>query len=129
MGYIESTLTGEEKIDYKAQYHWLYKASALLLCIVVIGIIHVIRWLTTEIALTTRRFVIKTGWIARSTEEISHRRIETVGLDQSVLGRILGYGKVTVRGTGNAIIATHDYVRKPEELRKAILAAQEVASG
>ena len=127
MGYIESTLTGKEKIDYVAEYHWLYKAKALLLCIVVIGIIHVIRWLTTEIALTSRRFVIKTGWIARSTEEIAHRRIEEVGLDQGVLGRILGYGKVTVRGTGNATLATHDCVTKPVELRKAILAAQEAA--
>ena len=69
--------------------------------------------------------MVKTGWIARSTEEIAHRRIEEVKLDQGILGRILGYGKLTVQGTDNAKIATHGYVRKPLELRKAILAAQE----
>ena len=125
MGYIESTLTGNESISFEAEYHWMYKVIAVITSFFVFGIIFLIRWLTTEIALTTKRFVVKTGWIARSTEEIAHRRIEEVKLDQGILGRILGYGKLTVQGTGNAKIATHGYVRKPLELRKAILAAQE----
>ena len=124
MSYITSTLTEDETIGYEAKYHWIYKMKAILLCCIGIGIFYVIRWLTTEIALTSRRFVVKTGWIARSTEEIAHRRIEEVKLEQGVLGRILGYGKLTVQGTGNAKIATHEYVSKPVELRKAILDSQ-----
>ena len=97
MGYIESTLTENESISFEAEYHWTYKMIAIITSFCVFGIIFLIRWLTTEIALTTKRFVVKTGWIARSTEEIAHRRIEEVKLDQGILGRILGYGKLTVR--------------------------------
>jgi hypothetical protein len=55
---------------------------------------------TTEIAVTTHRFVLKEGIVARNVDEINIDRIESVHVMQSVMGRILGYGSVMVRGMG-----------------------------
>lgn len=62
----------------------------------------VIRRATTELAVTDRRVIYKTGIIQRHTLEMNRSKIETVGVDQSILGRMLGYGTVIVRGTGGS---------------------------
>lgn len=59
-----------------------------------------VRWATTEMGVTNRRVLIKTGFIARRTLELRLDRIETVSVDQGILGRMLGYGSVTIIGTG-----------------------------
>ena len=55
---------------------------------------------TTEIAITDRRLIYKKGLIARSVGEINTNRIEGVAVQQSFMGRLLGYGRVSVRGMG-----------------------------
>lgn len=55
---------------------------------------------TTEIAVTTSRLVYKRGLVARYVGEISIDRIEGVNVLQTILGRILGYGRLMVRGMG-----------------------------
>jgi uncharacterized membrane protein YdbT with pleckstrin-like domain len=75
--------------------------------------------LTTEIAVTSRRFIIKYGLIWRSTSEMSAKRIESVEVDQSVTGRILNFGTVTARGTGTGIEPIRR-VAAPLDLRNAI---------
>jgi uncharacterized membrane protein YdbT with pleckstrin-like domain len=60
------------------------------------------RW-TTEIAITDRRIIYKRGFIWRKTKEIALDKVESVGVDQSILGRILGYGTLGIHGTGQAI--------------------------
>ena len=57
------------------------------------------RW-TTETDVTNMRVVHKTGFIKRRTFEMSLDKIESVDVDQSILGRILNYGNVTIRGVG-----------------------------
>jgi len=57
------------------------------------------RW-TTELDVTDRRIVHKRGFITRHTIEINMDKIESVDVDQSILGRILDYGDITIRGTG-----------------------------
>ena len=61
------------------------------------------KW-TTERVLTDLRYIQKTGWIKRNTEEISISKIEEVDLKQSVLGRLLGYGTINISGTGSGQI-------------------------
>ena len=56
--------------------------------------------LTTETDVTDRRVVHKTGFIRRSTFEIALDKIESVDVDQTILGRILNYGDVTIMGVG-----------------------------
>ena len=54
----------------------------------------------TEMAVTNKRVIVKTGIAERRTTEILLSRIESVVVDEPALGRILGYGTVIVRGTG-----------------------------
>jgi uncharacterized membrane protein YdbT with pleckstrin-like domain len=61
-----------------------------------------IRQATTELVLTDRRVIYKTGLFKRHTMEMNRSKVETVGVDQSVLGRLLNYGTVIVRGTGGS---------------------------
>jgi uncharacterized membrane protein YdbT with pleckstrin-like domain len=57
------------------------------------------RW-TTETDVTNRRVVHKTGFVKRRTFEMSLDKVESVDVNQSILGRLLNYGNVTVRGVG-----------------------------
>jgi len=56
----------------------------------------------TELAVTDRRVIYKSGIFQRHTIEMNRSKVETVGVNQSILGRILGYGTVVVRGTGGS---------------------------
>jgi len=60
------------------------------------------RW-TTEIAVTDRRVIFKRGLIRRHTIEMNMDKVETVDVDQSLAGRLFGYGDIVVHGTGSSI--------------------------
>ena len=77
------------------------------------------RSFTTEIAVTSTRVIYKTGFIRRHTVEMNMDKVESVDVDQSFLGRLLGYGSVQVRGTG-ASLERLDYIAHPLALRNAI---------
>ena len=112
MGYVEDTIGTNEKIVYTVKFHWIYTFSAFLyllfLGVFIIGIIIFIKMMinkwTTERVLTDSRYIQKNGWIARNTEEISIYKIEEVDLSQSILGRVLGYGSISISGTGSGNI-------------------------
>ena len=57
------------------------------------------RW-TTETDVTNMRVVHKTGFIKRRTFEMSLDKVESVDVNQSILGRIFNYGNVTILGVG-----------------------------
>ena len=78
------------------------------------------RW-TTETDVTNMRVVHKTGFIKRRTFEMSLDKVESVDVDQSILGRILNYGNVTVRGVGEGA-ETIDMIASPLEFRSHITA-------
>jgi uncharacterized membrane protein YdbT with pleckstrin-like domain len=62
-----------------------------------------IRRRSTELAVTDQRVILKRGVIARHTIEMNRSKVESVDVDQSVLGRIFGFGTVLVRGTGGSL--------------------------
>jgi uncharacterized membrane protein YdbT with pleckstrin-like domain len=76
-------------------------------------------WWTTEIAVTNLRVIYKTGLVQRRTKEMNMDKVESVEVDQSILGRILDYGTVTITGTGAGLEALSG-VAKPIELRNSI---------
>lgn len=55
---------------------------------------------TTEFALTDRRVIAKTGFIRRRSLELLLTKVESIRIDQPILGRILDFGTVIVTGTG-----------------------------
>ncbi len=54
----------------------------------------------TEMTVTNKRIVVKMGVAARRTVEMLLSRVESIGVEESLTGRVLGYGTVIVRGTG-----------------------------
>ena len=127
MGYIEDTISDKEKIIYVVRFHWIYTFIAFLylifLGLLLIGIFIFIKMMinkwTTERALTNTRYIQKIGWISRNTEEIGINKIEEVDLTQSILGRILGYGSISISGTGSGHIFLKD-IDAPLSFQKSL---------
>ena len=147
MGYVESVLAPGERVVHRAAIsHWNFALSYLigLLCLIgagvavyldrergaliaaaltVIGVIIImvalIRRGTTELVLTDRRIIAKRGFIARATVEMSLAKVESLHVNQSLMGRIFNYGDVTVVGTGASLEPLLG-ISSPLELRKRI---------
>ena len=81
---------------------WL-AAGVLGLLGAVLAIAALIEQATTELVLTDRRVIYKRGLLKRHTMEMNRSKVETVSVNQSVLGRLLNYGTVIVRGTGGSL--------------------------
>jgi hypothetical protein len=73
----------------------------------------------TEMAVTDRRVIVKVGVATRRTFELLLSKVESIGVEESVMGRILGYGTVVVRGTGGTP-EPFDTVAHPLEFRKQV---------
>ena len=78
------------------------------------------RW-TTETDVTNMRVVHKTGFIKRRTFEMALDKVESVDVDQSIMGRILNYGNVTIKGVGEGK-ETISTIASPLAFRNAITA-------
>ena len=110
--YIEKNLYEGETLLYQGQYHWLSWARAwavlLVLGIILFGIYffiaEMIRLNTTEFAVTDRRVVLKKGLWSADVQEISLDAIEGSALKQSVLGRMFGFGRLSIHGRGETHI-------------------------
>ena len=87
----------------------------------------VLKW-TTEIAITSHRFVEKRGLFTLRTGEIALPNIEGVKVRQSLPGRIFGYGTITIEGTGVDSVTT-PHIADPIGFVKAIQTAKEHVSG
>ena len=96
--YANNNLIKDENVQYEATYHWIIFCN--LRALLTLFIAPLIDLWTDEFVITNRRIIIKTGLIARKTVEMNLSKIETVNVDQSILGRILGYGTITIVGTG-----------------------------
>jgi uncharacterized membrane protein YdbT with pleckstrin-like domain len=108
MSYIQQSLGADEKLVAVARFHWWYSfmawAALILLfwCLIGIWIFFsmMIRKWTTEIGITTHRFIMKTGLFSLHTQEMAIHNIEGVKVDQGFWGRVLGYGHIRIEGTG-----------------------------
>jgi uncharacterized membrane protein YdbT with pleckstrin-like domain len=149
--YIDEILQPGEKVLYSTNAHWIFYLPAIVAWIVVLALVaasgalppmaliglpaaaviavvalyFTIRgWfhrLTTETDVTDRRVVHKTGFIKRRTFEIALDKIESVDVEQSILGRIFNYGDVTIMGVGEGR-QTISTIASPLAFRSAITA-------
>ena len=97
----------------------ILSAILALIAIVMIFLAWFKRWIT-EIAVTNRRVIFKTGFISRNTKEMQMDKIESVEVLQSISGRILDYGDVVVRGTGHGEFTRIKTIAAPLEMRNQI---------
>lgn len=114
--YVDKHLIRDETVAYETKLHWVIFFSLKSIFTLTIYA-WLKRWLS-EFVITNRRIVIKEGFIARRTFEMNLSKIETVNVDQSVMGRILNYGSITIIGTGGTKETFHNIAR-PMAFRRA----------
>ena len=133
--YLEGALIKDEKIVYTGNISlWnlapLIILGLLFLALYGIGIIFwlvaFIRYKTTELAVTNKRVIAKFGFISRHTVEINITKVESIQVNQDVLGRIFNYGSLTISGVGSQQ-APIPGISKPMEFRRAFMEAQDQA--
>jgi uncharacterized membrane protein len=147
MTYVEENLIPGETLIYRTGVHWSVLFWPLLLVVIVVagGIVCyfqnflgkvetgtfliaaalvyalyvIIKRNSTEIAVTDRRVIIKTGMASRRSLEVMLAKVESIGIEENVMGRMLGYGTVVIHGTGG----TPEPFRKiahPSEFRQRV---------
>ena len=133
--YVEGALVKDEKIVHVGNVSlwslWhLIVFGVLLLPAVGLGLILLImayvRYKTTELAITTKRVIVKVGFIRRSTVEININKVESIQVDQEILGRMFNFGTLVIAGAGNPQ-APIVGISSPMAFRKAFIEAQEQA--
>ena len=148
MSYVDSQLLPNETVLYRARLHrslysTFFAFGALTLitaavatlqppfwwAVLVLGIISAVAFVSawvrsasSEFAVTDKRVIIKVGWIRRRTLETMLAKVEGVGVDQSLSGRMLGFGTITVTGTGGTR-EEFDRIADPLEFRRQVQAA------
>ena len=151
MSYTQSVLQPGERIVLMGRLHWITYWPAMLIVLLGVALLVLLlhfgahattvawamfalavlfvvlfayawftRWIT-EFAITDRRVISKRGFIMRNTAEMNMDKVESVKVDQSVLGRVLDYGTVTVVGTGQGLEPIRN-VASPIAFRNAITA-------
>ena len=146
MSYTESHLLPGETIKYQGSLHWFpflpsYLLGFLFTGITVAGALTETWWLaiagaavaiptfiwlyitrkTSEFSVTDKRVVIKVGFIKRRTVETMLGKVESIGVQQSLLGRMLDFGTIMVVGTGGTEEAFHN-IASPLEFRRQVQA-------
>ena len=139
MGYIESNLLPDEEVVYKVRLHWKIFLKSFFIIVVGILLLAVqaifggivifvgllvalqtfIEYKTSEFGVTTKRIIIKVGLLRRKTLELLLRQVEAISVEQTVLGRIFGFGSLTLTGTGGVREVFHN-ISSPLEFRKRI---------
>jgi uncharacterized membrane protein YdbT with pleckstrin-like domain len=114
--YVNQHLIKDESVAYETKLHWVIFFSLKSIFTLTIYA-WLKRWLS-EFVITNRRIVIKEGFIARRTFEMNLSKIETVNVDQTVIGRVLNFGSITIIGTGGTRETFHNIAR-PMAFRKA----------
>jgi uncharacterized membrane protein YdbT with pleckstrin-like domain len=148
MDYIESNLVPGEKILFRTRLHWIVLLKPFLIAIVLLflpgglllwwkgrdmewpavalfalGIIVIaygsVKRNSTEMAVTDKRVIIKQGIASRKTLELVLAKVESIVVNESFMGRMLGYGTLVLRGTGGTY-ETFFEIAKPSEFRNQV---------
>ena len=151
VGYVERHLLPDERVVFKTRLHWILYFKPLLVTLFGVGLTvalaqmpgppwlwylglavtvagalwWAIRWLemmTSEFAVTSVRLIFKGGLVARNTTEMLLSKVESISVTQSLPGRMLNYGDLTVTGTGNTrevFARVHDPVSFRNEVQRA----------
>ena len=135
--YVDSVLISGETVIHRGHVSlWPHAAKTilgiLLLPLFGLGLILLV-WVfviykTTEIAITNKRVIAKFGFVRRRTVEINLQKIESIQVDQNVLGRLLSYGTINVAGAGTPNL-TVPGIADPLQFRKRFMEATDTSQG
>jgi uncharacterized membrane protein YdbT with pleckstrin-like domain len=134
--YVESNLLPGEQVVYQTQLHAIIYLSPALIVLAGIalgfylgplgGLAVLGAWIrqwSSEFAVTSRRVIIKTGWISRRTIELNMSKVESVEVAQDIIARMLNYGTITVIGTGGTK-EPFSLINDPLGFRRAVQSQQ-----
>ena len=132
--YVEQALTRGESVLHLGRTSWWslfwYVFFGVILLPVLVGLVLLgVAWVkqrSTELAVTNKRVITKFGFIQRDTVELNSHKVESVQVQQGILGRMLDFGTIVIAGGGTPQ-APVPGIRDPMGFRRAFLEAQEMA--
>ncbi len=136
MSYVASNLIPGEDVIFATKKHWIvflwpviflvlglssisHGGAFWLFLAVVMGVGATLSYMTSEFAVTNKRLIVKAGLIRRRTLDVANTKVEGVAANETILGRLLGYQTLVVRGTGGTPQSFHR-VAKASDLRRNI---------
>jgi uncharacterized membrane protein YdbT with pleckstrin-like domain len=154
LSYVDENLMPQEAVAYRTNLHWIIYLSsiiffgiALLLLIgalegggkaaayvalvfiaigLVLFLIRKVKANASEFAVTNKRVIIKVGIFQRHSVEVLLSKVESIGVDQGIIGKMLGYGTIIIAGTGGTK-EPFSYIENPLEFRRQVLIAEDAA--
>lgn len=133
--YIEGALIKDEKVIYTGNISLWSLAPLIVLGLATVWIIWVglifwvmafIRYTTTELAFTNKRVIAKFGFISRQTIELNISKVESIQVNQGILGRFFNFGTLVISGAGNPQ-APIPGISDPMSFRRAFMESQDSA--
>src|SRR6266571_8975063 len=145
MSYIDSNLLDGEHVVFRTRLHWLLFMGPFLFIVIVLlpvtwflasGTWSSYAWIpitlgalvlaatfikrqSSDFAVTNKRVMMKVGVFSTRSIELLLNKIEAIAVDQSFMGRILGYGDIVVTGSGGTREA-FSHIQGPLEFRRAV---------
>jgi len=153
VSYVDRTLLAGEHVVFRTRLHWSILIRPILIFLliavpvayvlttgswrayawipIVLGVLLILpalaRRQSSEFAVTNKRVLIKVGVFSTRSVELLLGKIEAIAVDQSLMGRLLGYGDITVTGSGG----THEgfsRIQAPLEFRRAVQSVSDPAA-
>jgi uncharacterized membrane protein YdbT with pleckstrin-like domain len=131
--YVEGALVRGERLIHVGRLSLWALAGPLALGVVllpvfgagliVLGMVY-IKYKSTELAITNRRVIAKFGFISRRTIELNLAKVESIQVDQSLMGRVFDYGTLVMSGAG-AAQAPIAGIADPLAFRRAFIEAHD----
>ena len=145
MSYIDGNLIAGERVVYRTRLHWLVLLPSVLFLVVLmlplawflsqgtwqslawiplaVGVLAllpaVIKRQSSDFAVTNKRVMMKVGVFTTRSVELLLNKIEAIAVNQSLAGKLFGYGDIVVTGSGG----THEafsQIQGPMEFRRAV---------
>jgi uncharacterized membrane protein YdbT with pleckstrin-like domain len=145
MSYIDANLLPDERVVFRTRLHWLLFLSPVLFIVVVllpiawlldrgswssyawiplalgalVLLAAFIKWQSSDFAVTNKRVMTKVGVLNTRSIELLLGKIEAIAVEQSMMGRILGYGDIVITGSGGTK-ESFAHIRSPLAFRNAV---------
>ncbi|NMF90993.1 PH domain-containing protein [Aromatoleum petrolei] len=134
--YIDGALIKDEKVVYTGNISLWSLAPLILLGLLFLALyglglifwlVAFVRYKTTELAVTNKRVIAKFGFISRQTIELNINKVESIQVNQGILGRIFNFGSLVVSGAGNPQ-APIPGISNPMSFRRVFMETQDQAA-
>lgn len=142
MSYIQNNLQAGEEIKYKADIHWYIFAYPVILLLLsaffssaqtglfyyvsifllLSGLFQLIKRILfkmgAEYVVTNKKVILKSGILNRDALELVLNKCEGIRINQSFMGRMLGFGSIVV--TTGGVTNKFDFITNPIKFRNEI---------